>query len=86
MVAHVPETGRRGRRGLCAPVPHPCTMAAKKKIAPPKPQPGRPWSELTKAEQNAEYVRALRAYTHEGGSNPETRGTYFRAREASQAG
>jgi hypothetical protein len=43
---------------------------------------GRPWSELTKAEQNAEYVRALRAYTHEGGSNPQTRGTYFRTREA----
>jgi hypothetical protein len=60
---------------------HLSRMAAKKKIAPPKPQPGRPWSELTKAEQNAEYVRALRAYTHEGGSNPATRGAYFRTRE-----
>jgi hypothetical protein len=57
-------------------------MAAKKKIAPAKPRPNRPWTELTKAEQNREYVRALRAYTHEGGTNPETRGTYFRSREA----
>jgi hypothetical protein len=57
-------------------------MAAKKKIAPPKPKPGRPWSELTKAEQNAEYVRALRAYTHEGGANPDTRAAYFRTRAA----
>jgi hypothetical protein len=59
-------------------------MAAKKKIAPPKPTPGRSWSELSKAEQNAEYGRALRSYTHEGGENPETRGSYFRAREAKQ--
>jgi hypothetical protein len=57
-------------------------MAAKKKVAPPKPQPGRSWSELTKAEQNAEYVRALRDYTHKGGQNPQTRGAYFRARAA----
>ncbi len=62
----------------------PRTMAAKKKVASPKPRPGRAWSELTKAEQNAEYGRALRAYTHEGGANPETRGTYFRARQAAQ--
>jgi hypothetical protein len=61
-------------------------MAAKKKIAPPKPQPGRPWSELTKAEQNAEYVRALRSYTDEGGSNPGTRGSYVRARQEGQTG
>lgn len=59
-------------------------MAAKKKIAPPKPVAGRAWSALTKAEQNAEYVRALRAYTHEGGANPLTRGAYFRAREVNQ--
>jgi hypothetical protein len=59
-------------------------MAAKKKYAPPKPQPGRPWSALSIAEQNAEYVRALRAYTHEGGANPQTRGTYFRARAANE--
>ena len=55
-------------------------MAAKKKIAPPKPRAGRAWSELTKSEQNAEYVRALRDYTHGGGPNPETRGSYFRSR------
>ena len=60
--------------------PHPSPMAAKKKIAPPKPTPGRSWSELTKAEQNAEYGRALRGYTHDGGANPGTRGAYFRAR------
>ncbi len=65
-------------------MPHPLAMAAKKKVAPPKPTPGRSWSELTKAEQNAEYGRALRAYTHEGGANPTTRGAYFRAREANQ--
>ena len=65
-------------------MPQPRWMAAKKKIAPPKPTPGRSWSKLTKAEQNAEYVRALRAYTHEGGANPETRGAYFRSRQASQ--
>lgn len=65
-------------------MPQPRGMAAKKKIAPPKPTPGRSWSELTKAEQNAEYVRALRAYANEGGANPETRGTYFRSRRASQ--
>ena len=59
-------------------------MAAKKKIAPPKPLPGRAWSALTKAEQNAEYVRALRAYTHEGGTNPQTRGAYYRSREATK--
>ena len=59
-------------------------MAAKKKIAPPKPTPGRPWTELTKAEQNAEYGRALRSYSHEGGANPDTRGAYFRAREEQQ--
>jgi hypothetical protein len=66
-------------------MPHHPRMAAKKKIAPPKPRPGRPWSELTKAEQNAEYVRALRNYTHEGGQNPETRGAYFRSRAAKPA-
>ena len=65
---------------------HLSRMAAKKKIAPPKPQPGRPWTELTKHEQNAEYVRALRSYTHEGGSNPGTRGSYVRSREEAQKG
>jgi hypothetical protein len=59
-------------------------MAAKKKIAPPKPRSGRAWNELTGAERNAEYVRALRAYAHGDGSNPETRGAYFRSREGDQ--
>ncbi len=57
-------------------------MAAKKKIAPPKPRAGRTWNELTNSERNAEYVRALRAYADGEGSNPETRGSYFRTREA----
>jgi hypothetical protein len=57
-------------------------MAATKKIAPPKPKPNRPWSELTKAEQNAEYVLALRSYTLGTGPNPTTRGAYFRSRAA----
>ncbi len=75
-----------GREGRDAPAPQPCRMAAKKKIAPPKPTPGRSWAELTKAEQNAEYGRALRAYTHEGAENPETRGTYFRSRAKKDRG
>jgi hypothetical protein len=57
-------------------------MAAKRKIAPPKPKAGRPWSELTKAEQNAEYVHALRNYTLGTGPNPTTRGAYVRGRVA----
>ena len=57
-------------------------MAAKRKIAPPKPDPNRPWDKLTKAEQNARYVAALRAYAHDGGPNPATRGRYFREQAA----
>jgi len=59
-------------------------MAAKKKIAPPKPRPNRPWSELTKAEQNAEYSRALHAYAQGAGTNPQTRSQYFRERHSKQ--
>jgi hypothetical protein len=60
-------------------------MAAKKKIAPPKPRPDRTWSELTRAEQNAEYAQALLAYTREGGPNPSTSGAFNRARRAAEA-
>ncbi|MDB5094007.1 MAG: hypothetical protein JWO85_2108 [Candidatus Eremiobacteraeota bacterium] len=60
-------------------------MAAKKKIAPPKPLPNRSWSELTKAEQNAEYSRALHAYAQGAGENPSTRLEYYRRRSASAA-
>ena len=60
-------------------------MAAKKKIAPPKPRPNRPWSELTKPEQNAEYSHALQAYAQGKGDNPQTRPTYYAARESAEA-
>ncbi len=57
-------------------------MAAKRKIAPPKPEPNRPWHLLTLPERNAAYSRALHAYGQGGGDNPGTRGEFFRAREA----
>lgn len=60
-------------------------MAAKRKIAPPKPDPNRSWAELTKAEQSAAYARALTAYTQGGGPNPETRGAFFRKQAAAKA-
>jgi hypothetical protein len=60
-------------------------MAAKKKIAPPKPVPGRPWSQLSKAEQNLAYVRALSAYAHGGGENPTTKGAFDRSQQAAEA-
>jgi hypothetical protein len=59
-------------------------MAAKRKYAPPKPDPNRPWSELTKAEQNAAYSRALYAYSIGEGPNPQTQGQFFRERSAAQ--
>lgn len=58
---------------------------AKKKIAPPKPKPNRPWSELTKHEQNAEYSRALHAYTQGKGENPMGRLQYYKQRSAEEA-
>ena len=60
-------------------------MAAKKKIAPPRPRPNRPWSELTKPEQNAEYSRALHAYAQGQGENPQTRAQYYAARSSAEA-
>lgn len=60
-------------------------MAAKRKVAPPKPDPNRPWSELTKAEQNAHYSAALQAYGRGDGPNPQTRGSFDRERAASEA-
>ena len=53
-------------------------MAAKRKIAPPKPDPKRTWSELTKAEQSAIYATALLAYTNGSGPNPQTLGIFSR--------
>jgi hypothetical protein len=58
---------------------------AKKKIAPPKPDPNRSWSELTIHEQNAEYSRALHAYSQGKGENPQARPQYFKARLADEA-
>jgi hypothetical protein len=59
-------------------------MAAKRKYAPPKPDPNRPWSELTQAERNAAYSRALHAYSQGQGPNPQTQGQFFRERSAAQ--
>jgi hypothetical protein len=55
-------------------------MAAKRKIAPPKPDPNRPWSELTKAEQSAHYSQALQAYAQGKGPNPRTLGEFTKAK------
>ena len=57
---------------------------AKKKIAPPKPKPNRPWSQLTKHEQNAEYSRALHAYSQGKGENPLARPQYYKTRAAAE--
>jgi hypothetical protein len=47
-------------------------MAAKRKIAPPKPRLDLPWPELTKAQQNKLYTFALHAYSTGKGPNPRT--------------
>ncbi len=60
-------------------------MAAKRKVSPPKPRLDLPWSELTKAQQNLLYTRALYAYTTGEGPNPETKGAFFRAQAAAKA-
>ncbi|GAC1357648.1 MAG: hypothetical protein NVSMB31_18130 [Vulcanimicrobiaceae bacterium] len=57
---------------------------AKKKIAPPKPAPNRPWSQLDKHEQNAEYSRALHAYSQGKGENPRSRPDYYKKRAADE--
>ena len=58
---------------------------AKKKIAPPRPKPNRPWSELTQPERNAEYSRALHAYSQGTGENPMGSSQYFKKRAAAEA-
>ena len=58
---------------------------AKKKIAPPKPTPNRPWSQLNKHEQNAEYSRALHAYSQGQGENPQSRPYYYKKRLTDEA-
>jgi hypothetical protein len=59
-------------------------MAAKRKIAPPKPRADRSWDELEKNEQSAQYAAALHAYSQGTGPNPQTRGIYSRERSASK--
>ena len=60
-------------------------MAAKRKIAPPKPRTDLPWDELTKAQRNAHYTKALLAYSRGEGPNPGTSGQFSRARVAAEA-
>lgn len=58
---------------------------AKKKIHPPRPAPNRPWSELSNHEQNAEYSRALHAYSQGKGENPQARPQYYKKRAEAEA-
>jgi hypothetical protein len=60
-------------------------MAAKRKIAPPKPRLDLPWSELTKAQRNALYTKALHAYTKGEGPNPGTGTAFARAQAATRS-
>jgi hypothetical protein len=59
-------------------------MAAKRKIAPPKPNMNLPWSELTKAQRNQIYTKALLLYGRGEGPNPGTSGQFARARTAAE--
>ncbi|MDP9017829.1 MAG: hypothetical protein M3N19_05890 [Candidatus Eremiobacteraeota bacterium] len=58
---------------------------AKKKIAPPRPDPSRPWSELTKHEQNSLFSSALHEYTQGRGENPKSFFQYETQRKADEA-
>ena len=67
-------------------LPQPWNMTtAKKKIAPPRPVPNRTWSQLTAPEQNAEYSRALHAYSQGQGENPAGRAQYYAHRAAAES-
>ncbi len=59
-------------------------MAAKRKIAPPKPRLDLPWSELTKAQQNKIYTKALFEYGSGAGPNPGGSSEFSRARAAAE--
>jgi hypothetical protein len=59
-------------------------MAAKRTIHPPKPRLDRPWSELTKAQQNQLYTKALHAYSIGEGPNPDTSTAFARAKIAEE--
>jgi len=60
-------------------------MAAKRKYPPPKLRIDLPWSELTKAQQNSLYVKALHAYTIGEGPNPSTSGEFAREKLKAEA-
>jgi hypothetical protein len=60
-------------------------MAAKRKVKPPRPRLDLPWSELTKAQQNQLYTKALHEYATGAGPNPATRLEFFRAKETAKA-
>jgi hypothetical protein len=59
-------------------------MAAKRKYPAPKPSLDRPWSELSKAERNQIYTKALHAYTIGEGPNPSTSGAFAREKAAAE--
>lgn len=59
-------------------------MAAKRKIAPPKPRLDLPWSELTKAQQNKIYTKALFDYGQGAGPNPGGSGEFSRKHIAAE--
>lgn len=60
-------------------------MAAKRKVKPPKPRLDLPWADLTKAQQNLLYTRALTEYSAGKGPNPATKAEFFRAKVAAEA-
>lgn len=60
-------------------------MAAKRTIHPPRPNLDKPWSELTKAQQNQLYTKALHDYATGNGPNPTTSTAFARAKAAEEA-
>jgi hypothetical protein len=60
-------------------------MAAKRKYPAPKPRLDLPWSELTRARQNALYTLALHTYGKGEGPNPKTSGDFTRNQVALEA-
>lgn len=59
-------------------------MAAKRKVAPLKPRLDLPWSQLTKAQQNKLYAKALHAYQSGEGANPATSTEFARKQVAAE--
>lgn len=67
------------------PAAAPDGMAAKRKIAPPKPRLDLPWSQLEQPQQNQQYTKALHAYAKGNGQNPGSSGDYHRAQLVAEA-